>query len=206
VLEEKRFRRVGGGRELKADFRLIAATNRDLTHEVENGRFREDLFYRLNVVRIHVPALRERKEDIPFLAELLLRRLGVELGVRDAHLTERAMKRLVAYEWPGNVRELKNTLERAILVAQSAEIRLDHLAIGETPRLQRRVMRDALKIDSADEIRPVEEIVSSYIDEAIRAVGGNMREAARRLGLSRSTLYARMGKRVGESEAREARR
>src|SRR5437762_616576 len=129
ALEEKRFRRVGGVRDLRADFRLIAATNRDLQAEVAAGRFRGDLYYRLNVVRIRMPPLRERLEDVPILVEELLKSIVKELGRRVPKVSPHAMKKLQSYPWPGNVRELRNVLERALLTLPGDEISTEDLGI-----------------------------------------------------------------------------
>src|SRR3954471_17136475 len=129
ALEEKRFRRVGGVRDLKADFRLIAATNRDLAAEVASGRFRNDLYYRLNVVRLRMPPLRERLEDLPVRVAEILKPLSKEMGRAVPKVSPRAMKKLEGYPWPGNVRELRNVLERALLTLTTDEIRTDDLSI-----------------------------------------------------------------------------
>ena len=131
VLEEKRFRRVGGVRDLSADFRLIAATNRNLAEEVAEGRFRRDLYYRLNVVRIELPPLRKRMEDLPIIAEVLITKLASEMGTKHPKISPRALDKLQRYAWPGNVRELRNVLERAMLVTPSDEIRVEDLLLEQ---------------------------------------------------------------------------
>ena len=118
ALEDKKFRRVGGVRDLEVDFRLVAATNRNLAKDVSSGRFRADLYYRLNVVQIRVPPLRERLEDVPILTSVLLERLAREVGRPVPRLTERALRRLQGYAWPGNIRELRNVLERALIISR----------------------------------------------------------------------------------------
>src|SRR2546423_583713 len=129
ALEEKRFRRVGGIRDLRADFRLVAATNRDLLAEVNAGRFRGDLYYRLGVVQIHMPPLRERLEDVPILVQALVPPLSKELGRSAPKVSGRAMKKLAGYPWPGNVRELRNVLERTLLTLAGDEIRSEDLVL-----------------------------------------------------------------------------
>src|SRR5688500_3170369 len=129
ALEDKTFRRVGGVRDIRADFRLISATNRDLSDEVSAGRFRKDLFYRLNVIRMKVPPLRERLEDIPILAASMLEPMQKELGLNSARLSDRAMNKLMDYAWPGNVRELRNVLERALIVAGNTEVKAEHVSL-----------------------------------------------------------------------------
>lgn len=195
AIEEKRFRRVGGIREMKADFRLIAATNRDLEAEVAAQRFRRDLFYRLNVITVHLPPLRQRPEDIPILAEQILRDLESELGERrEVRISDRAMARLRSYPWIGNVRELRNVLERALLVRKGAEIRGDDLLlVPETSAPGETLSAPA----SEWEIRPLEAVVEEYVRCAVEATDGNIRSAARRLGLSPSTVYARLRKKEG---------
>lgn len=192
VIEEKRFRRVGGVRDLETGFRLIAATNRNLAADVEEGRFRKDLFYRLNVVRIHVPSLRERKEDIPALAGRFLEILGREIRGAPRKISDRAMQRLTNYRWPGNVRELRNVLERTILSVGGDEIRADDLLLDSSD--QQRTSTDRGP-GVAAEIMPLENVVNDYVHSAIEATGGNAREAARRLKISPSTLYAKLKKR-----------
>jgi len=189
-LEEKRFRRVGGIRDLRADFRLIAATNRDLAGEVTAGRFRGDLYYRLNVVRLRMPALRERMEDLPILVQEILRPLAKDMGRPLPKITPNALKKLESYPWPGNVRELRNVLERAMITLPAEEIRSEDLVIESHAA--------ALPTSSSGmpseewEVRPLEEMVSTYVAASVKAVGGNVRKAARLLQISPSTLYARL--------------
>lgn len=195
ALEDKTFRRVGGVRDIRADFRLISATNRDLNEEVAMGRFRKDLFYRLNVVRIKIPPLRERLEDLPILAEAILGPLQKEVGASAARLSERAMKKLLDYPWPGNVRELRNVLERALIVTGGGEIRAEHLILeGEAVRPAGNA---AGKPIQAWEIQPLDVMITDYVKKVVEAVDGNMREASRRLEISPSTLYARLKKSEG---------
>lgn len=186
ALEEKRFRRVGGVRDISVDIRLVAATNRDIGAEVAEGRFRKDLYYRLNVVRIVVPPLRDRIEDIPILANVLLAELSEEMGGRKARLSERALAKLMDYDWPGNVRELRNVLERGMLMNRGEELRVEDLLLDQ----------NAVPGGSAatTEIRPLDTHVAEYIQQCVDAAGGNIREAARRLQVSPSTIYARLRK------------
>jgi DNA-binding NtrC family response regulator len=190
ALEEKRFRRVGGIRDLRADFRLIAATNRDLTKEVAEGRFRSDLYYRLNVVRIRMPALRERLEDVPILAEAILAPLAKEMGRPAPSVSPRALKKLASYAWPGNVRELRNVLERAMLVHTGRELRSEDIVL-ETNVTAVPTKVGALPTEEW-EIQPLDEVVSQYLAAAVKAADGNMRKAARQLRISPSTLYAKL--------------
>ena len=192
ALEEKRFRRVGGVRDLNANFRLIAATNRDLAEEVRSGRFRADLYYRLNVVRLRIPPLRERLEDLPVLAEVILQTLSKEVGRPMPRLSATAIKKLTTYPWPGNVRELRNVLERALLTLQGSEIHSEHLLLEKEQAVPRRT--DGGLPATEWEIQPLDEVITSYVSAAVAAAGGNMRKAARQLQISPSTLYARIKK------------
>jgi DNA-binding NtrC family response regulator len=192
AIEEKRFRRVGGIRDLTTNFRLIAATNKDLAAEVAVGRFRGDLYYRLNVVRVHMPALRERREDIPVLVDVMLRPLAKELGKPLPKMSPRAMKKLESYAWPGNVRELRNVLERALLTMTGNELRNDDLLIESAAAPP--ALSDGGLPASEWEIRPLDNVVAEYISAAVEAAAGNVRKAARQLQISPSTLYARIRK------------
>jgi DNA-binding NtrC family response regulator len=192
ALEEKRFRRVGGIRDLRADFRLLAATNRDLAAEVAAGRFRADLYYRLNVVRLRMPPLRERMEDLPILVQEIVRPLAKDMGRPLPKVSPTAVKKLGGYPWPGNVRELRNVLERAMITMRGDEVRSEDLVIegpGSTP----------LGASAAGgepttewEIRPLEEVIEAYVEAAVKATEGNVRKAARLLQISPSTLYGKL--------------
>jgi DNA-binding NtrC family response regulator len=189
AIEEKRFRRVGGVRDLTTNFRLIAATNRDLGQEVAAGRFRADLYYRLNVVRVRVPPLRERFEDVPLLVDVILRPLSKEMGRPLPTISPRALKKLEKYPWPGNVRELRNVLERAMLTMSGKEIRSEDLLleVGAAPPAKSEGM------PTTDwEIRPLDDVINDYVSASVEATGGNVRKAARQLQISPSTLYARL--------------
>ncbi len=189
AIEEKRFRRVGGLRDLRAGFRLIAATNRDLQAEVAAGRFRNDLYFRLNVIRLYMPPLRERPEDLPILTQELLRPLSKELSRPLPKVSAHAMKKLEGYAWPGNIRELRNVLERAMITLHGAEIRSEDLILDTAAT----VPASAGVFPAAEwDIRPLDEVVSKYVTAAVAATGGNVRKAARQLKISPSTLYARM--------------
>ena len=132
VLEEGVFFRIGGNVTVSVDVRVISATNRDIKKEVEEGRFREDLYYRLNVVQIYMPPLRERKDDIPMLAEYFLKIFGREKGLFDLSISDRAIAKMIVYDWPGNVRELSNLIERAVVMGNSKVIRFEDLSINES--------------------------------------------------------------------------
>jgi two-component system nitrogen regulation response regulator NtrX len=194
-VEEKKFRRVGGVRDLSANFRLIAATNRDLPEDVASGRFRRDLYYRLNVVHVKLPPLRERLEDIAILVDVILPPLAKELGAARATVSPRAMEKLKNYPWPGNVRELRNVLERALLRMRGNEIRTEDLLLSTNDQ--------AASLSSSAgsgeplsewEIRPLDDMIGDYVAAAVKAVDGNMRKAARLLQISPSTLYSKIKK------------
>ncbi len=188
ALEEKRFRRVGGVRDLRADFRLVAATNRDITAEVSSGRFRTDLYYRLNVVHLRMPALRERMEDLPVLVEETLKMLSRDMGRRPPAVSPLLLKKLASYPWPGNVRELRNVLERALLHAPGEELLTEHVALDTGASAPR--ARDAGGLPSDEwQILPLDELTARYIAASVKATGGNVRKASRKLNISPSTLY-----------------
>jgi DNA-binding NtrC family response regulator len=192
AIEEKRFRRVGGIRDLTTNLRLIAATNRDLGADVAAGRFRGDLYYRLNVVRVRMPALRERLEDIPLLVEVILRPLAKEMGRPVPPVSPRAMKRLAGYAWPGNVRELRNVLERAMLTMTGKEIASEDLLLESDSKSMAKATGG---LPAADwEIRPLGDVIADYVTASVNAADGNIRKASRQLQISPSTLYARMRK------------
>jgi DNA-binding NtrC family response regulator len=197
-LEEKRFRRVGGTRDIRADFRLIAATNRDLNTEVAEGRFRGDLYYRLNVVKLRMPALRERMEDLPILVQEILRPLAKELGRPLPRVSPRALKKLETYPWPGNIRELRNVLERALLTLHGDEIHNEDLVI-ETEGGPAVAPRSGALPSEEWDIQPLDKVVAAYVAAAVKAAGGNVRKAARQLEISPSTLYARLKNTEGET-------
>jgi len=192
AIEDKRFRRVGGIRDLTTNFRLVAATNRDLGAEVAAGRFRGDLYYRLNVVRVRMPPLRERVEDIPLLVDVILRPLSKELGRPAPAVSARALKKLQSYPWPGNVRELRNVLERAMLTMSGKEIVSEDLLLESD---HKSIVKTSGGLPAADwEIRPLDDVIADYVTASVTAAGGNVRKAARQLQISPSTLYARMKK------------
>jgi len=187
LLESGTFRRVGGVETLRADFRLVAATHRNLEAMVEAGSFRRDLYYRIAAFPIHLPALRERREDIPLLATSMLERLAPG---RPLHLTEAAIERLMRYDFPGNVRELRNLLERAILLADGDVIDGQHLPGG---RDEAERGAPALPQQGEEEILSLEEVERHYVRRALQQLGGDKKELAHRLGISERTLYRKLG-------------
>jgi DNA-binding NtrC family response regulator len=184
VLEERRFTRVGGVNEIQVNLRVIAATNRDLERAVLEKRFRQDLYYRLNIFPIHIPPLRERLEDIPELADHLLRRIATQYHMPCAGVTEEALAPLRSYAWPGNVRELRNVLERGLLLSRGAPIELDHLP-GE---LAGEEDNEAALSDGAGLNEQVEEFRRRLITETLVRCGWRKKDAARELGLSPRAL------------------
>ena len=190
ALQEREVIPVGSTNPVPVDVRIIAATNRDLEEEIREGRFRTDLYYRLNVIALHLPPLRERKEDVPLLAHFFLERMAEENpDVGSPTLGGGAMDALLDYEWPGNVRELENALERAAVVADGPEIRPEHLPErvleGPKPRLVS---------EETPPNPPMEVIERAYIEWVLRAEEGNKSRAAEVLGIDPSTLYRKLNR------------
>jgi transcriptional regulator with PAS, ATPase and Fis domain len=194
LLENKTFRRVGGVQELRADVRVIAATNVNLEERVSEGRFRADLFFRLNVVRIVVPPLREHLEDVPTLTAHFVARFDQEMKRQVKGVAPGAMEMLKGYHWPGNIRELRNVIERAfILHAGADEIRPEHL----TPELRRAAppkRQEKLVPAVSEEGLVLDDVERKLIAEAMERASGNQSKAARLLGVSRDTLRYRLKK------------
>jgi len=187
VLEEKEFVRVGGTRTIACDVRIIAATNRDLPKAVAEERFREDLFYRLNVFPIELAPLRQRQEDIPLLAEYFARRASKELGTPQPHITDAAMAQLAVYAWPGNIRELQNVIERAVLLADGGEILPLHLPKEITGSSEP-------ALPAADAPTNLWGYEKALIVKALHENNWNQSKAARALGISRDNLRYRIKK------------
>jgi two-component system, NtrC family, response regulator HydG len=190
VLQEKEFTRVGGEDVIKVDVRVIAATNRDLLKEIETKRFREDLYYRLNVVTLNVPPLRDRKDDIPLLAQHFLKTFSEKNQKAIKGFTPKAMDRLIRYNWPGNVRELMNAVERGVVLAR--EDYIDETDIPFVRESQNGSVEAAIK-DVTSNV-PLEEIERSTIMNTLESANGNKSEAARRLGITRRTLHKKLKK------------
>ena len=190
VLQEKSFERVGGTETLNVDVRIIAASNRDLAKAIEEGRFRDDLYYRLNVIHIHLPPLRERKEDIPLLTAYFLEKLRPTYLV--SNISEDAMKLLVRYNWPGNVRELQNVLERAAIISHGSEITTDDLPKEFQTAPQKSDLDVVVNIpDSGISLEGLEkELIIKALDKS----KGNQTRAAQLLGITRSALLYRIQK------------
>jgi len=185
-LQEREFERVGGNETLKVDVRIVAATNKDLMHLVNQGRFREDLYYRLNVVRVVVPPLRARHSDILRLAEHFLRRAAAENEVEVLGFTEAATALMANYPWPGNVRELQNTVEQAVVLTETGWVDADDLPIRAEPKAAEPPLK--LVIPGAT----LAEIERYAITETLKAVGGSTTRAAEVLGISRRTVQYRV--------------
>jgi DNA-binding NtrC family response regulator len=199
VLQEREFERLGGTKTLKVDVRVVAATNQDLRAALEQGTFREDLYYRLNVVPINIPPLREHKEDIPYLVDHFIARFARESGTTLAEITPAAMKLLIGFHWPGNVRELENIIERAVALSTGtvidvADIRLDFSPgkPGGAYASPRASAGDAAPFPP--EGVTLEQFEDEIIKEALHRANGNKSQAARLLGLSRNALRYRLSK------------
>ncbi|MDP2883857.1 MAG: sigma-54 dependent transcriptional regulator [Ignavibacteria bacterium] len=190
-LQTGEYRRVGGNKNLNSDARIISATNKDLLQEVAAGRFREDLLYRLNVITLHLPALRERKEDIPVLVGHFLKKHARMKGSK--RVDEKALELLMNYDWPGNVRELENVIERAAILSRDEVIRMDDLALPIGPRSLTEPLDQAQpgtpRLGSAV---AMVEIEKAHIDGVLKSVSWNKNIAAKILGISLKTLYTKI--------------
>ncbi|HWA63381.1 MAG TPA: sigma-54 dependent transcriptional regulator [Caulobacteraceae bacterium] len=227
ALQESEIDPIGAKRPVKVDVRIVSATNRDLAQAVAEGRFREDLYYRLNVFPIEAPALRERRSDVPALVDAFIRRFNIEEGKRVVGASPETLKLLVAFDWPGNVRQLENAVYRAIILADApylqphdfpaiSGVKLPPEAIapaqGPTPSIPTaEALMQALPADSPVQIldarghlRTREEIERDLIQLAIEIYSGHMSEVARRLGIGRSTLYRKVREQGLEDQVREA--
>jgi DNA-binding NtrC family response regulator len=183
VLEGRQFTRVGGSEPVKVDVRIIAATNRDLQKAVAEGHFREDLFYRLNVIPVYLPPLRDRLEDMPLLVEHFLEQLGAEMNKQVDNVSAEAMGLLMSHTWPGNVRELRNILERAMVVASGRVIEASDLGLRRPPC-----------IDGSQTLASLEDVERHHIGRVLHETHGNISHAARTLGIDRATLYNKLRK------------
>jgi transcriptional regulator with PAS, ATPase and Fis domain len=191
VLQEREFERLGSNVTRRIDVRVIAATNQDLREALEQGTFREDLYYRLNVVPLDIPPLRERKQDIPFLAGHFIRKLSPETGNRVDSISDAAMEKLIAYHWPGNVRELENIIERALVMCTGTQLEPGDIKLENAPgrggaaRAQNEAafLPEGLTLDDYER---------DIIREALRRANGNKSQAARLLGLTRNALRYRL--------------
>jgi DNA-binding NtrC family response regulator len=197
ILQEREFERLGSNKVKHIDVRVLAATNVDLRAALEQGTFREDLYYRLNVLPINIPSLRERKEDIPFLAGHFVKKLGKDLGSTVESISDAAMQRLIAYHWPGNVRELENVLERSMVLANGKVLEAGDVKLDTAP---------AARFTVADNFLPegttLDQYEQSIIREALKRSNGNKSQAARMLGLTRNALRYRLSQ-MGMDEGKD---
>ncbi len=188
VLEERKFERVGGNKTIEVDVRLVAATNRDLKKMVAEGKFRDDLFYRLSVVTVNLPPVRERRDDVPLLVTAFNRQYSEENNVPVREITQEAMNLLMAYDWPGNVRELRNAVEQMVVLARG-----DRLTVRDIPV----AIRTGADLTKISVVRPgvtmtVEEAERQLIAQALKETGGNRTKAADKIGMSRRTLHRKL--------------
>ncbi|HLY17933.1 MAG TPA: sigma-54 dependent transcriptional regulator [Bryobacteraceae bacterium] len=187
ALEEQRFEPVGAGGSVQVDVRVVAATNKNLDEEIEHGNFREDLFYRLNVIPFHVPPLRDRREDIPLLADFFLREFTTAYGRKPKELTSEAYRILQEHHWPGNVRELRNLIERIVILNPQVRVDARHIPLNVSRRPAERPMD---RFGSLAEVR--EAVEREYILKKLEEASGNVTRTAELLGLERSNLYRKM--------------
>ena len=192
VLQEKEVQRVGGEDTIKVDVRIVAATNRNLEADVANGRFREDLFYRLNVMNLNVPPLKDRQEDIPLLAQHFLNKFADKNRKTVKGLVPLAVDMLLNYDWPGNVRELENAIERAVILLTGEHITEKQLPLNITKKYPDLSTSPIAAAPVMDGTRSMEEIEKEAILATLKASGGNKSETARRLGITRKTLHNKL--------------
>jgi DNA-binding NtrC family response regulator len=203
VLQTGEFERLGSSATRKVDVRIVSATNVDLSRAIANGTFREDLFFRLNVIELHVPQLADRPDDILPLAEHFLATLPRQDGSSVPSLGERARAALLQYEWPGNVRELQNRIQRAMLLCGGSAITPDHLGLGEEDARSRQAARSGVRPSAAGPGAPADSSLEgtgagpahpdrAVIEEALKRSGGIVSKAALELGISRQAFYRRM--------------
>jgi len=196
VLQEKSFERLGGNEQIQVDVRILSATNRDLEKEVANGKFREDLYYRLSVFPIHIPPLRDRREDIPVLAQHFILKFAAEEGKEISGLTQRALDRLMAFNFPGNVRQIENAISHAVVVSKGPRIDiadlppyLRHPTKAAADSVPNFFDSAAAAADGTPSILPLDAVEEMAIQNAISACNGNVSLAAKLLGISRATIY-----------------
>jgi DNA-binding NtrC family response regulator len=205
VLQEREFERVGGNRTIRVNVRVLATTNRDLQKSVERKEFRQDLYYRLNVFPIIVPPLRQRREDIPVLAEVFLRATARKHGVAPQSIAPDALRVLIGYDWPGNVRELQNVIERAVILTEPGQPITSHALapmfpteLLDAPAAEIQAARSQHSVMFPERIIPLEKIEKEYILHALRTANGNRTHTAQMLGISIRTLRNKLNQRDGE--------
>ena len=190
VLQEQELQRVGGEETIQTDARIIAATNRDLEEEVRKGNFREDLYYRLNVVTVHVPPLRDRGDDIALLVDFFVKKFAEKNNRKVEGIAPECLQLLSSYKWPGNVRELENAIERGVIL-----MRGEHLTEKSLPLpIQKQNVKSSRSVSQATSLQEVEK---QQILKTLEETGGNKSEAARRLGVTRKTLLNKLQKYEG---------
>jgi len=190
VLQEREFERVGGNELIKVDVRVISATNKDIEEAVRKGEFREDLYYRLAVFPIKIPPLRERKEDIPLLAEYFLKKYAEREGKEVTSISAEAMELMMAYHWPGNVRELENAIERAVILANTSEI-----VVNDLPPNVRAIGERKVSVSTSGPLMNwIEKLEEEALRKALLECEGNISETARKLGIGRATVYRKAKK------------
>ncbi len=199
VIEEQAFERVGGQKPIKTNVRIISATNKELLDEVHSKKFREDLYYRLNVFRIYIPPLRSRKDDIPELVRVFVNRFGALSGKKIDKLDPSTMDKLINYHWPGNIRQLQNSIRRAILIMTNDTLLPEHFDFPDLDANELRMiesLEDGLsKLESAlkrGDILPLSEVEEIFIRRALNATNGNISETSEKLDIGRSTVYRKM--------------
>ncbi len=199
VIEEQVFERIGGKKPIKTDVRIISATNKDILSEVHSKNFREDLYYRINVFRIDIPPLRERKDDIPELVDVFINRFGTLSGKKINKLDNPVMDKLMSYNWPGNIRQLQNSIRRAILITTNDTLLPEHFDfpdLGENDLRMVESLESGLSTLEAamrrGEVLPLSEVEEIFIRRALNATNGNISAAAEKLGVGRSTVYRKM--------------
>ena len=191
VLQEKEIRRIGGREDIKVDVRVVAATNRKLAAAIKQGTFREDLFYRLNVVSVHLPSLRDRATDVPELIEHFLKKYAAFSGKAVKGVSPTALRALLDYHWPGNVRELESVIERAVLLCESDRIDVEDL----TPEVRlRATLIDRMGFDLPAEGFSLEEFERKLLETAMARSNGVIAKAAKMLGLTYKTMQYRLAK------------
>lgn len=205
VLQEREFERVGGNRTIRVNVRVLATTNRDLQKSVERKEFRQDLYYRLNVFPIVVPPLRQRREDIPYLAEAFLSAIARQHGVAPQSIAPDALRVLIGYDWPGNVRELQNVIERAVILVEPGQPITSHALapmfpteLLDAPAAEIQAARSQNATVFPERIIPLEQIEKEYILHALRKANGNRTHTAQMLGISIRTLRNKLNQRDGE--------
>jgi two-component system, NtrC family, response regulator HydG len=192
VLQEREITRVGGDGAVKVDVRVIGATNRNLTNRIKEGLFREDLYYRLNVISLDIPPLRKRRDDIVLLAQHFLQDFSARNRKQIKGFTPKAIDRLIRYDWPGNIRELMNAVERAVVLARAEHLDDEDLAIIQTPVGQ--TVDSTPVLDDMNDNRTLEDMERTAVIKTLKTSNGNKSEAARRLGITRKTLHKKLKK------------